>query len=171
MRRIAFLVAAAGFLVPAVSEAGFLANFSGHTVFGFDDARADGTVSFGVYEAETPDWTTEFGGAGSDFDNAVTDQSGFGTDVNTKLVFFYQVVNNDPAGGLEDALESFQILFDTGVALSSWGYVDGFVFTDAEGSVGATAGNHELGTDTGSTGDTVGDKTPTHSGGAQTGVA
>lgn len=171
MRRLAFLVAAVTCLSSAVCQGGFLSEFSGHTVFGFDDARADGAVSFSVYETEDMDWTDDFGTGAGSFDDAVTDQSGLGTDVNTKLVLFYQVVNNDPAGGLEDALESFQILFDTGVALSSWGYVDGFVFTDAEGSVGATAGNHELGTDTGSTGDTVGDMTPTQSGSAPTGFA
>ena len=145
----------------STAQAGFSSGFTGHTVFGVPDPGADGVVSFSVYTPEDADWTDDFGAG---FDGGVT-AVGNPVDADAGLVFFYEVVNTNPAGNPNDALERFTAA--TGFThVSSFGYVSGHVFNepgDVANPVGP-AGNRELGTATASTGDTSGDATPTESG-------
>jgi hypothetical protein len=135
------------------TQAAFLPLYSGNSQFLYgpgavltQNPGADGAVNFSVFDnTGDPDWTNNFGAA---FDAAVTYSFGGGAAADSaKYVYFYQLVNTDPAhtainppvGGTHDPLKGFQVQLTGGTAsITGAGWVTNRVFTDPASGGAAT---------------------------------
>jgi len=125
---LAFLAWAAA---PGQSEAAFIADFEGFSVFGLNDTGGtgmscmlcDATVSFAVGENEDGNWFDDLLGT-------ETDLAGTSTGAE-RYVYLFQVYNTNPLGGPNDSLENFNVTsgpFGTANPFLSAGFLSGIGF-------------------------------------------
>jgi len=145
--------------IAASAQAGFVSGFVGNsetylftlfptTVGGSDllDGVGDGVINFAVYETETGDWLSELGVEANPM--VITDIGGSAGDPDSDAayVYFYQMVNSNPAAGEERLTDLFiqRGLFDQGGYITVSGVPA--VFDETVG--GATGGwaNPSIGT-------------------------
>jgi hypothetical protein len=176
------------------AQAAFLPAFTGNTQFIDPDASSDGVVNFAVYQNPGGDWTDDFPevpvSAFKELFEVTPGPNGIGNgiDITAAFVYMYQVVNTDPDTDDESVLKQLELFFPVvgATAVSSAGYIAGFVFDDptdadldtvADGATGPASGaakNTRLGIEpnvTGGTDDEGGDHLPSESGVALTGFA
>jgi len=136
-------VAVATCLMGSVATADFIQYSNGHTVFGTSQRgeTTDGTVNFAVYENASPggDWTQVFGAAVAEqIKGLPPDARGVATqvDATADYIYFYQVVNNNPIGVVNNPLYGLDVPSPSRESVSSVGYIDGYVFNENGTPVG-----------------------------------
>jgi len=128
-------IAAATCLTESVATADFIQYSNGHTVFGASQRgkTTDGTVNFAVYENPGGDWTQVFGPAvAQQIEGLPPDARGVATqvDATAEYIYFYQVVNNNPVGLVNNSLNGLDVPIPSRYTISSLGYIDGYVFNE-----------------------------------------
>jgi len=138
-----------GSFVPLTAYGQFDPVYCGHSVFcGWPNwpgpaPSADGTVSFAVYKTSDNDWTDDWASTYSIPGSNFTGATG-AVDADAKYVFFFQFVNNNPAGGANDPLDNLDVPI-AGHLVTSIGNMPGYTFNDPAGG-GVNSSNVGLGT-------------------------
>ena len=135
---LAVLVLAAS---PPLVRAGFIPAFTGNTQMSDAGATVGGVVDFAVYQNPTGDnWVTDLG-----LTSAVSGGSSGGGSVDTgaSFVYFYEVVNTAPNAG-DGTIAHFNV-GNSSTPFTSGGWLQGYVFNDANGNAVGPPGNPFLG--------------------------
>jgi hypothetical protein len=133
-------------LAASTAQAGFESAFTGNSQTVFDEdgvtrGTSDGLINFAVYKNQggaTGNWITDLGLTG--LVSATTTSDLPGTSGREEYVYFYQLVNTNPAGSVagDSGLHLLQIQSGPGDFLAG-GYVSGSGFNSATpGLAGAT---------------------------------
>lgn len=138
---------------PVVTQAGFLPQYTGNTQMSDAGASAGGVVDFAVYQNPTGhNWAADLG--------VTSALSGSGADTTASYVYFYEVVNTAPNAG-NGMIAHFNV-GNSGTPFTSGGWLNGYVFNDANNNAVGPPSNPFLGP--AASGDDPFTNQPSHSG-------